>query len=170
MGGIRLTFKPPWNPPIGKFTSRSARRNFSSLNRRPFSPASEKWRWSKLPLKVTLIHRHKLELFVELIAFPTQCQNRIEDYRSILALYQKVRASSPDRVIFDCGNVNFFRPLGLNLLACFISELLLKNPHSEIYFTPPKNQKVFDYIKHQGFFECFLPYTTLFRSDRKSVV
>ena len=92
---------------------------------------------------------------MELIAFPTQCQNRIEDYRSILALYQKVRASSPDRVIFDCGNVNFFRPLGLNLLACFISELLLKNPHSEIYFTPPKNQKVFDYIKHQGFFECF---------------
>jgi hypothetical protein len=66
-----------------------------------------------------------------------------------------VKLSSPDQIIFDCGNVHFFRPLGLNLLACFISEPLAKDPQPEIFFTPPNKQIVFDYIKNQGFFDCF---------------
>ena len=92
---------------------------------------------------------------MQLIAFPSQCQNHIECYKSILALYQKVKASLPDKIIFDCGNVQFFRPLGLNLLACFISEILSLENHPEIYFTPPKEYLVFAYIKNQGFFDCF---------------
>ncbi|MCA9454850.1 MAG: hypothetical protein KC584_19805, partial [Nitrospira sp.] len=92
---------------------------------------------------------------MQLIAFPNQCQNQIECYKSTLALYQKVKSSTPDTIIFDCGNVKFFRPLGLNLLACFISELLSNKYHNEIYFTPPRSQIVFDYIKNQGFFDCF---------------
>ena len=92
---------------------------------------------------------------MELIAFPKQCQNNIECYKSTLAHYQKVKSSHPDRIIFDCGNVQFFRPLGLNLLACFISEILSEEKHPEIYFTPPNKQIVFDYIKNQGFFDCF---------------
>ncbi|MEO8327676.1 MAG: hypothetical protein ABI618_17640, partial [Nitrospirota bacterium] len=32
---------------------------------------------------------------------------------------------------------------------------LSKKDHPEIYFTPPKNHSVFDYIKTQGFFDCF---------------
>jgi len=92
---------------------------------------------------------------MELIAFPNQCQNYIECYKSTLALYQRVKYSSPDQIIFDCGNVQFFRPLGLNLLACFISEILSKDNHPEIYFTPPREHIVFEYIKNQGFFDCF---------------
>jgi hypothetical protein len=92
---------------------------------------------------------------MQLIAFPGQCQNHIEGYKSILALYQKVKNANPDKIIFDCGNVQFFRPLGLNLLACFISEILSTENHPEIYFTPPKENNVFEYIKNQGFFDCF---------------
>ncbi len=92
---------------------------------------------------------------MEQIAFPNQCQNQIECYRSTLALYKRVESSLPDKIIFDCGNVGFFRPMGLNLLACFISEILSKKDHPAIYFTPPKNHSVFEYIKTQGFFDCF---------------
>lgn len=92
---------------------------------------------------------------MQLIAFPSQCQNHIEGYKSVLALYQKVKTANPDKIIFDCGNVHFFRPLGLNLLACFISEILSRENHPEIYFTPPKEHNVFEYIKNQGFFDCF---------------
>lgn len=92
---------------------------------------------------------------MQLIAFPTQCQNNIEGYKYILTLYQKIKKTLPDKIIFDCGNVNFFRPLGLNLLASFISEILSKENHPDIFFTPPKEHIVFEYIKNQGFFDCF---------------
>lgn len=92
---------------------------------------------------------------MELIAFPVQCQNNIECYKSTLALYRRVKSLGPDKIIFDCGNVQFFRPLGLNLLVCFISEILSEENQPEIYFTPPSKQLVFDYIKNQGFFDCF---------------
>jgi anti-sigma regulatory factor (Ser/Thr protein kinase) len=92
---------------------------------------------------------------MQLIAFPSQCDNNIESYKTTLVHYQKAKLALHDEIIFDCGNVQFFRPRGLNLVACFISEILSKEYCPEIFFTPPKKQIVFDYIKNQGFFDCF---------------
>ncbi|MDT7043309.1 hypothetical protein [Candidatus Nitronereus thalassa] len=89
-----------------------------------------------------------------LISFPRQCQNDINIYRTTVELYYETKKNPGDRIIFECGDVGFFRPFGLNLLASFIYEFLRENPEN-VYLTLPKNPKVVEYMKNQGFFDYF---------------
>lgn len=52
-------------------------------------------------------------------------------------------------VTFDCSDVKFITPLGLNILSCFLYAMLDKNA---VFLSRPKNKKVDSYLTDQGFY------------------
>jgi len=83
------------------------------------------------------------------IPFPVICSEDIKVYNYVVECYRDALLSV-DPVIFECGNIRTFKPLGLNLLASLIHNLHLQG--RDIIFTPPKEPKTLQYMADQGFF------------------
>jgi hypothetical protein len=86
------------------------------------------------------------------IPFPMICSEDVKVYKYSVECYRDALLSFGP-VIFECGSVQLFKPLGLNLLASLIHNLQLRG--REIMFTPPKDTKAFQYLTDQGFFNEF---------------
>jgi len=61
---------------------------------------------------------------------------------------------SDKEIVFDCGNINFIRPLGLNILALLIRSLL-QQESSTIFFACPTDLGCEQYFNDQGFYKEF---------------
>jgi len=87
------------------------------------------------------------------IKFPRQCENAISSYERVIKDYRKSLATGQD-VLFDCGELCFIRPLGVNILALLIRSLS-RHASRRIFFTDPNNDSCKNYLKDQGFYEEF---------------
>lgn len=102
---------------------------------------------------------------IPFIPFPRQCSENAIDYKYTFRCYNEALFAS-DPVRIECGDCRFFRPFGLNLLACIIHSLQLGG--RDVYFTPPQNSDALQYLSDQGFFTEFAFESTRHRLTRPS--
>lgn len=84
--------------------------------------------------------------------FPSDSNNTIQTYSYILRGFEIVSTDKRD-VLFDCSNVNFIKPLGLNLLSAMIFSFISNG--NKVLIKLPNNEAVVKYLRDQGFFSEF---------------
>ena len=89
------------------------------------------------------------------VEFPSQCENRILDYRKTLDQYRAAANAEGEEVLFDCTNVCFFRPFGLSLLTILLFDVI-RRERCTVSFNRPGNSAVERYLEDQGFYSEFL--------------
>ena len=89
------------------------------------------------------------------LKFPQQCGNDIQSYRRVINDYRKLIAMTDQDVLFDCREIDFIRPLGVNILALLIRSLL-QQVSRKIFFTHPSDRACRKYLENQGFYKEFL--------------
>ncbi len=85
--------------------------------------------------------------------FPEQCKDRVNQYSNILEQYNSSYTLANSEVYFDCSNIGFIRPFGLNLLSSMMAWFLKKD--NRVYFKEPLSKYVCKYMASQGFFDEF---------------
>lgn len=88
------------------------------------------------------------------LKFSRQCENNILSYERVLKDYRK-SIDTGQEVLFDCGDLCFIRPLGVNILALLIRSLL-QQVSRKIFFTHPSDRACRKYLENQGFYKEFL--------------
>jgi len=98
----------------------------------------------------------KAVIVVRTISFPQQCDNQVTNYKGVIENYYEVIATGLDKedVLFDCSGACFFRPLGLNVLAALLYDVLRRRP-PKVLFNAPGNSLVKKYLEDQGFYSEF---------------
>jgi hypothetical protein len=84
------------------------------------------------------------------ITFPQWCNDSIYTYEDVLTEYNLLAAKDKIEVVFDCSNVNFITPLGLNILSCFLYSMLEKK--NTVFLKKPQKKIVDKYLTDQGFY------------------
>ena len=89
------------------------------------------------------------------ISFPQHCDNQILSYKRVITDYWKVlNTASAKEIIFECGDVRVIHPLGLNILALLIRNLLRENSR-KVFFVHPTDRECKTGLEAQGFYEEF---------------
>ena len=88
------------------------------------------------------------------LKFSRRCENNILSYERVLKDYRK-SVDTGQEVLFDCGDLCFIRPLGVNILALLIRSLL-QQASRKIFFTHPSDISCRKYLENQGFYKEFL--------------
>ena len=89
------------------------------------------------------------------ITFPQQCDNQILAYKRVINDYWTfMKTNSAAEIIFECGDIRFIRPLGLNILALLIRSFLQQGSRT-IYFVHPTKVLCKKYLEDQGFYKEF---------------
>jgi len=88
------------------------------------------------------------------IIFPQQSNNSVHSYRSVFQQYYEAIASQDD-VTFECGNVQFFRPLGMNILSALLFDVLRRRGNNKVYFVHPSKSQTNQYLADQDFYKEF---------------
>lgn len=86
------------------------------------------------------------------IKFPERLGDFIDVYRNALLSYQRALTIS-EAVTVDLSEVQFIRPVGLNLTCCMIASLLLEG--RAVHFQKPRSKSVERYLTDEGFYETF---------------
>ena len=90
-----------------------------------------------------------------MITFPQNCNNRIATYKRIFSDYWNVLETEyVKEIVFECGNICFIRPLGLNVIALLIRSFLQQGTRT-IFFVSPNNAGCERYFQDQGFYKEF---------------
>lgn len=84
--------------------------------------------------------------------FPTDSNNSIQTYSYIFRNFKIIPADKRD-VLFDCANISFIKPLGLNLLSAMIFSFISNG--NKVLIKLPNNEAVVKYLRDQGFFSEF---------------
>ena len=88
------------------------------------------------------------------LKFPKQCSNDISDYKGVIHVYRQLINAPEQDVLFDCGDMSFVCPMGVNILALLIQSLS-RQVSRKIFFTPPNNNSCGNYLDNQGFYKEF---------------
>ena len=88
------------------------------------------------------------------IKFPSQCDNDIRCYKRVINDYWKTVKTPGQDILFECGDMRFIRPLGVNILA-LLTRSLLKQSSRKVFFTHPSNSLCRKYLEDQGFYKEF---------------
>lgn len=97
--------------------------------------------------------RKKEERPLKFIPFPRNCHHGVDGYRIAIDYYNDAVQSSED-VAIDCGDVRFFQPMGLTLLAS-LTCALTRDTGRKVYFSKPTEAGVLRYLTDQDFFKEF---------------
>lgn len=89
-----------------------------------------------------------------LIPFPRSCTQGPNSYNYTVGCYKSALQSSDD-VTIECGEVTFFQPMGLTLLAAIMYHLS-RDSGRNVYFSPPSNVGVYHYLETQDLFKEFI--------------
>lgn len=100
---------------------------------------------------------------MQIIPFPSNCSEAIDHYRHAIRYYTAAQFLS-DQVHIELGSVKFFSPMGINLLAGMVSELLRHG--QTVSITYPSDRRAFQYLVDQGFLSEF-PTSTGGHLDRR---
>ncbi|MBF0472711.1 MAG: hypothetical protein HQK91_10550 [Nitrospirae bacterium] len=87
------------------------------------------------------------------IIFPQQCGENIDKYMTVLDLFNKSKDLSPITIKFNCYNVNFITPFGLNLLSAMMYHHSINS--NKVLIILPFKKEVKKYLTDMGFFEAF---------------
>lgn len=90
---------------------------------------------------------------MKIIPFPRECAHGLKSYEYTIKCYADA-INCQDNVLIECGNVCFFQPMGLTLLASMTFSLI-KDGTRKAYFMKPKNEAVLKYLVDQDFFNEF---------------
>lgn len=90
---------------------------------------------------------------MKIIPFPRECVHGLKSYEFTIKCYADAISCSDD-VLIECGDVNFFQPMGLTLLASMTFSLI-KDGTRKVYFSKPKSPAVLKYLEDQDFFKEF---------------
>lgn len=89
------------------------------------------------------------------ITFPQQCGNNPNTYKRVINDYWKlITDDSAREIVFECGDVRFIRPFGVNVLALLIRSFLQQEGRT-IFFVQPTSQRCNKYLEDQGFYKEF---------------
>ncbi|GEM_PF-4600039 len=86
------------------------------------------------------------------IVFLPNASSDVENYKSLIAAYCGIREHQKT-VAFDCAQMSFIQPFGLNILAGLIYSLLKRG--LSVRWIAPENKEVLEYLYDQRFFEEF---------------
>jgi hypothetical protein len=86
------------------------------------------------------------------IPFRIDCSEDIRDYSHTVQCFHEATIA-PEPISINLENVEYIRPFGLNLLSGIVCELLRKG--QDLQLTPPRSQRVQQYLTDQGFYSEF---------------
>jgi hypothetical protein len=87
-----------------------------------------------------------------IIKFPGRSGDFVDVYREALSSYIRALTSNEVSTV-DLSDVQFVRPVGLNVVCCIIASLLLKG--RAVHFQRPRLKDVERYLSDDGFYETF---------------
>lgn len=87
------------------------------------------------------------------LKFPSQSVNEISHYLSLLSEFNETLNITKGNILFDCEDIQFIRPFGINLLSAMIFYHLQHG--NKVLFKGPKDSSVHKYLLDQGFFQEF---------------
>ena len=89
------------------------------------------------------------------ITFPRRCDNQIHTYKRVFNDYWEfMKTASSAEIVFECRDIRFIRPFGLNVIALLIRSFLQQGSRT-IVFVHSTDSECEKYFEDQGFYKEF---------------